>query len=412
MTIQPVDKAAMRGMLERSIGPAAALELAAGWQNPLGRPEEPSAPRTTAGRAAVATTEHGVALSRAQKAVTAPEGRRRRVWPRPASLEHLRWKERAYELAQDAIWAGSMERSARERYAYVRFLAFALEDAARRYQDKPLPTVHVFHHPKESIRAELGIGSDNTFRRYLEDWAAAGLVDARDHVTTADLGSGPHRVKDGTVFAVKLDPARNPDQPARLRAHDLKASWRDLEADQAAGRTAHAELQAMKARKSAKSLTPREDASSVNPLVRWSLPPARLQSPLTVTSHSSDAAPELADMLALRHTLRADRNRQVERCGQAIARELQDPDDLMAYCDILWQLLRLHDQGTDRFHAVHQQIRRVVAEIAEGAVKRGGALLTARLKEQGLWDELMATPRVRVGTRPAAVPAGHGVSSP
>lgn len=107
-------------------------------------------------------------------------------------------------------------------------------------------------------------------------------------------------------------------------------------------------------------------------------------------------------MLDLRYTPRQKRNREVERCGRLIARELRDPGSVAFYWHLLWQLVRLYDQGTDRFDDVLLQVKRVAGEISEGYARRPGALLHARLRDMGLLEEIRAAPPRRVGTAPAA----------
>lgn len=342
---------------------------------------------------------------------TAPTREHRQRIQAEHQHESTSWLHRALELAHGVIWAGSMERSERERWSYLRFLAWALE-AAQRWAERsgrPLPTVYVFHHPQDSLRARLGIKSRDTFRAYLRDWTNAGLIDFRSHVTEADVGpdggwGGRRRVTDGTVYAVKLDPRRNPSTPARLRRHDLAhQGYRDLEADRAAGRTAHAELDHLSPRKPSQSLTLRRGARSRNPLVEWSLPPGRVSLPLQVTDY---VLADASAMLELPHLRRRDRGPAVDRAARAIARELNDAPNLGAYRQLLWDMLRRHDEGVDYFHAVHTQILRVRGEIPEGYPRRPGALLTGRLKSSGLWDKIKAGAPRRVGLRPRSCSTG------
>lgn len=86
--------------------------------------------------------------------------------------------------------------------------------------------------PAESIYAYLGI-SRGSFYRSLRELLALGLVDARGQKTTIN---GWAVRCDGTLWSVKLLPHRG--GRARVRFEDLKAKYRDLEADKEAENTA------------------------------------------------------------------------------------------------------------------------------------------------------------------------------
>jgi hypothetical protein len=85
--------------------------------------------------------------------------------------------------------------------------------------------------PAELICAHLGI-SRGSFYRSLREVLALGLVDARGHKTTIN---GWAVRCDGTLWSVKLLPHKG--SRARVNYDDLKAKYRDLEADIGAGNT-------------------------------------------------------------------------------------------------------------------------------------------------------------------------------
>lgn len=123
--------------------------------------------------------------------------------------------------------------------------------------------------PAELICAHLGI-SRGSFYRSLKELLALGLVDARGHKTTIN---GWAVRCDGTLWSVKLLPHKG--SRARLRLEDLKAQYRDLEADIEAGNTAYAQTR--------QSSIGENNAVTLESLLAWALPPTYTRNPVTLT---------------------------------------------------------------------------------------------------------------------------------
>jgi hypothetical protein len=95
-----------------------------------------------------------------------------------------------------------------------------------------------------------------------------------------------------------------------------------------------------------------------------------------------------------------ERNQMVDLAARSVAHYLGD-DSLNFYRYLVWQLLRLRDQGQDHFQVVYSMVRRAGVDKREGFARRAGALFLSRLKTCGLWDALRAAPVCRVGEVPA-----------
>jgi DNA-binding transcriptional ArsR family regulator len=236
--------------------------------------------------------------------------------------------------------------------------------------------------PAEPICAHLGI-SRGSFYRSLKELLALGLVDARGHKTTIN---GWAVRCDGTLWSVKLLPHKG--TRARLRYDDLKAQYRDLEADIEAGNTAYAQTR--------QSNTDKADVVTLESLLAWALPPVRTQNPVTLTV-ASDERLSLEILLDMPFVPKQGRREAVDKAARALAQHLTDEGSLNFYRYLVWQLLRLHQQGRDYVMAVYQMVLRANADHREGFARKPGALFVSRLKASSIWEEIREVPLVRVG---------------
>jgi DNA-binding transcriptional ArsR family regulator len=235
--------------------------------------------------------------------------------------------------------------------------------------------------PAESICAHLGI-SRGSFYRSLKELLALGLVDARGHKTTIN---GWAVRCDGTLWSVKLLPHKG--SRARLRYDDLKAQYRDLEADIDAGNTVYAQTR--------QSSTGEANVVTLESLLVWALPPVRTENSVTLTV-ASDERLSLEILLDVPFIPKQGRREAVDKAARALAQHLTDAGSLNFYRYLVWQLLRLHQQGRDYLLAVYQMVLRATADHREGFAKRPGALFVSRLKPCSLWAEIREVPLVRV----------------
>jgi hypothetical protein len=231
--------------------------------------------------------------------------------------------------------------------------------------------------PAESICAHLGI-SRGSFYRSLRELLALGLVDYRGHKTTIN---GWAVRCDGTLWSVKLLPHKG--SRARVRYDDLKAKYRDLEADIGAGKTVWIQTRQSKTEK-AKPVT-------FECLLAWTLPPQQPQTPVALTVACEERL-SLEILLDVPHSSKQGRREAVDKAARALAQHLTDTGSLNFYRYLVWQLLRLQQQGRDHFLAVYQMLLRAGTDQQEGFAKKPGALLVTRLKACALWDELREVP--------------------
>jgi hypothetical protein len=235
--------------------------------------------------------------------------------------------------------------------------------------------------PAESIYVHLGI-CRGSFYRSLKELLALGLVDARGHKTT--LNGWAVRC-DGTLWSVKLLPHKG--SRARLRFEDLKAQYRDLEADIEAGNTAWAQTR--------QSSTGENNMVTLECLLTWALPPVRAQNLVTLTVASKERL-SLEILLDVPFIPKQGRREGVDRAARALAQHLADESSLNFYRYLVWQLLRLHQQGRDYVLVIYQMVLRARTDLTEGFARRPGALFVSRLKACALWDELREVPLTRI----------------
>lgn len=237
--------------------------------------------------------------------------------------------------------------------------------------------------PADAVREHLGL-SRGSFYRSLKELKAQGLVDSRGHKTTLN---GWQVRCDGTLWCIKLFPDRG--GRARLRYDDLKGHYRDLADDIATGNTVWAQMR--------QSCRDKQMRVTFEQLLAWTLPPTPKQNLVTMT-----VAPEpgwqLEHIIDLQAVPTAARSEKVDAAARGLAFTLQDTN-LDFYRYLLWQLLRLFQQGIDRFYTLHQMLVRVRADHSEGFARKAGALLVSRLKAAGLWEELQNVGKCRVGTK-------------
>ncbi len=281
--------------------------------------------------------------------------------------------------------------------------------AARLYlydKDGNPPKQVVMHLCAELLAESLGI-CDNTMREWTTQLTAKGFVYARHHYTSMTGKDGQRMTAvDGTLYAVSLAPGHT----ARLRYRDYKRQYRDLDADKAAGRTAHnAILNAERRFKEAQILECVQDdqffiEGSSNPtgqmqaelleqLRRWAVIPGNIdtQDPLKHDPAINDAAQAerllngVQDVVFLLPTLleahKSKRAALVGMMGAALARDLKDAHSRLYYCKVIWQAWQAEIEGRDGLQALAAELQRLEVDRREWkGLRRPAALLAARLR--------------------------------
>ena len=258
-------------------------------------------------------------------------------------------------------------------------------------------TTHVtLHVPVEVVADAIGRHRVTVWRR-LPELQAAGLVDARAHKCSSELGRA---VNDGTLWAVRL----NPDEgaSAKLTYEEMKHDrWRDLDRDRRRGRTAHRTLRERREKPMQRSNTP-QGSYDLELLLSWSLPPTHSKTP-SDSDRCMGERRDLEAVLDVQHADKAERNEAVDNAAQAMAVALRDRASVNWYRWLLWQLLRLEDAGRAApWYSVYEQARRAQIDAAEGFARKPGALFVSRLKRVSWYEAVMTGPPTRVGVRPVA----------
>jgi len=97
-----------------------------------------------------------------------------------------------------------------------------------------------------------------------------------------------------------------------------------------------------------------------------------------------------------------DRCQAVEMAAGAISANLADGQSHRLWCNVLWRLLRLHDQGRAEgsFGVVYRVVMRCVIDAREGFARKPGALAQSRLQGWAGWEKLRRVELRRVGPVP------------
>jgi len=249
------------------------------------------------------------------------------------------------------------------------------------------------HQSAELLAQVLRMG-DASLYRYLPMLREVGLIDYRGSKSSATFEGESCTRADGTLIAIALRPGTQ----AKLGIHDY-GNYRDLDADRRAGRTAYRYRSQLR-----ESLRTSKGQWGLKPLIIWALAPGHFHSlPLDVTlSLPSLALETILDVPAVDFS---DRCKAVELAAGAIATNLADGQSHRFWCDVLWRLLRLHDQGRAEgsFGVVYHVVKRCVIDAQEGFARKPGALAQSRLKQWQGWEELRRVALCRVALPPLAV---------
>jgi DNA-binding transcriptional ArsR family regulator len=237
----------------------------------------------------------------------------------------------------------------------------------------------VIHQSVEVLAVYLGM-SRVTFYKHLKALHRAGLIASKGHVSNY----GNLSRQDGTLFAVSL----KPEHQARLRYDDLKHKYRDLQADIHSGcRTAWSFLQSLK--QGSQSRTQERQVSMGN-LVSWALTPGLLEQKPVMTDCEGRTTEYVYSLQVLSETHPSKRAEMVDAYAHALAQGFLDSSNINFWRKILWQAIKCDFRGTSALSRLSNALVRLTADIEEWKDLRSpGALLVSRLKDAGIWDELV-----------------------
>lgn len=240
-----------------------------------------------------------------------------------------------------------------------------------------------FFLPAETIHLATSVPKRTVYDA-LRRMKTLGLVDHQGHVTTL---AGYGNRCDGTVFAVKLNVLRTGE--ARVTFEDLKvADYRNLEEDIQAERTVFRLAQSgtwvENLKDSLRRLLGWVQGKCIQP---WD---ADICKPrfLTMQSSSRDGLEVILDVT---RGLKASRGARIGAAANAIARALGDQHSLpfwTRFCDALANLAERGGQDYTVF--VKAGLQREMTAKAEGFARCPAALFISRLKETGVYGEIMA----------------------
>ena len=239
-----------------------------------------------------------------------------------------------------------------------------------------------FFLPAETIFLATGVPKRTVYDA-LRRIKALKLIDYRGHVTTL---AGHGNRCDGTVFAVKLNALRTGE--ARVTFEDLKVSdYRNLEADIQAERTVFRLAQSGTWVGNLKDKLCRlltwVQSNCTRP---WNADVGNPRS-LTVQVGSRDG---LETILDTTHGPKAGRGARIGAAASAIARALGDQHSLpfwTRFCDAVANLAE--GGGRDYTLAIKACLQREITAKAEGFAHCPAALFISRLKESGVYGEIM-----------------------
>jgi hypothetical protein len=102
----------------------------------------------------------------------------------------------------------------------------------------------------------------------------------------------------------------------------------------------------------------------------------------------------LASILDVPAVPKQSRAEKIFEAAKAISSVLNDNSSHRFYMAVLWGLTKLRDRGGgDYFGTLHLMVSRCSADVTEGFARdgNGGKLLVSRLKQAGLYDEILQT---------------------
>lgn len=235
--------------------------------------------------------------------------------------------------------------------------------------------------PAESVALAIGVHPSTVYRK-LPELREHGLVECRGHYCTHN---GVTR-SDGTVWSVRLTPTWG--SKARVPFDYLKRSYRCLGADIDQGRTAFAQM---------RESYPTRDKLEIrlHHILRWAL--STPNKPSVTLTHAKPQRFDLESIFDVPAVEKQERPDMVYNAARALAGSLNDNDSTRFYCALLWGLLRLKDRGAgDYFAALHLMACRARADMQEGFSRKGGAVLTARLKQANWYEDLKRSSRDKI----------------
>jgi hypothetical protein len=191
------------------------------------------------------------------------------------------------------------------------------------------------------------------------------------------------------VWQIRLTP--NHGSRCKLSYEELKHSWRPNFNDEIQqGRGSHAAVKAARGRR----VTYKSNSQEIDLdlLLRHSVDSKKHLAPVDslVCNKPKNAVLEvLLDVTAAAPG--RDTVQRVDMAALALCTALADHGSVNFYRALVWGALRASQRGTDHFQTIYQMAIRAKVDYQESWSKKGGAVLVSRLKQAGLYDEILQT---------------------
>jgi hypothetical protein len=249
------------------------------------------------------------------------------------------------------------------------------------------------------LAATLGC-NEATAWRWTQQLEGLGYLQARPHYSNRTNKDGKRVTAiDGTLYAIRLAVGHQ----AYLSYEDLTRSYRDLDADRDAGRTAHRAITAAKKLENKNTVLDDENKmqGSTNisitsrylrqQLQAWAVTPGHVKPPLIHDpcifdpDELDEAIETVQDVIYLLPTV-AEAHPQkraalVGILGAALARALDDQHSRAWYCKTIWKAWAAGVEGRAGLQILAAQLARLEVDRQEwSGLKRPAALLAKRLK--------------------------------
>ena len=269
-----------------------------------------------------------------------------------------------------------------------------------RRRDGRLPRQVVLHLSAEMLAAALGV-DESTARRWTQRLEEVGYLHARPHYTTLTENGGSRTVVDGTLYAIRLEAGHQ----AHLSYQDLNRQYRDLNADRAAGRTAHAAVRQARQQAAQANSVPDEEKNmpgstdlSISSksiylqLKEWAVTPGHFKKNPLRTDPRIIPPAELGETLktvqdvvyTLPLVAEAHPTRRAPLVGimaATLARALNDGHSRAWYCRLIWNAWRAETEGRAGLRVLAAQLERLDIDRREWtSLRNPAALLAARLR--------------------------------
>ncbi len=298
-------------------------------------------------------------------------------------------------------------------------LARVLDDLARhvlsvrpyKHQDET-PRQVVVHLSAEMLAKGVE-HNDTTVWRWTQLLEASGYLHARPHYTTSTNQDGERVTRvDGTLYAVRLQPGHR----ARLSYDDLTRHYRDLDADRAAGRTAHRaiatierlnqeERERVEAAERGRNLNHLDAVPDdknkmqgstdillttsryIHALKQWAVTPGQIDIPLNNDPCiiGAEGLKGVQDVVYLLPTVLeahpTKRGVLVDLLSATLACALNDEHSQAYYAKAIWQAYQASAEGRAGLQVLAAQLAHLDVDRREWAgLRRPAALLAARLR--------------------------------